>query len=619
MSADPQATSLDLEEGAVYEPDPRDDEMVSVSLDRQHASSAVETATTAQSSMATTTTTTTTDDEVSAEVSTSIPLGNQSTEELLSDHQADPLGESSAHDTAANQQAPDLPAMQPQPITAATAYSFRGEELPSGGENVPRNGDDDDLDDDDDDDDSILEIPIRRRQRDQMGQGEQQVEEFRRCPCGSRIFWAHVCHSLSRCVKWICLPLILFLAASGFLLFLLFFCIPLICFLVILICFYYSCTEDPIPPRILFRALWSNEAGGGAMDAALGGGLGANSSTTPTYTAEQLKRHLIRRACLEISEGKNLEGAVGDDDDPIKTSVTEVTATSLESTKVPDEDTKQELDDSADTKDTTAEAGKSPAQSGVAAASAAETNAPTSFNLDERIRVLEEEQGAVSLTAEKGNHLHEGPVYLVTEETERLLVFSAPLPYEEDPRAESSNETTNGFTELANNNPDADNGAVASNESTELVTVETALATTGARVPPPASTVSSSDADGPQDVDTPDGVSDDDDDSNWNWSVAEGADADPRSDTAISSRDDGSASSTGSSADRVADVEGGSAGTPHGTETSEADAAPERQSVSTASVDADQPSEEPRQQPSLETPQSEQQIHPPKLHNFANP
>jgi hypothetical protein len=86
------------------------------------------------------------------------------------------------------------------------------------------------------------------------------------------------------------LPLILLLALIGILLFAAFFCLPLLLFFVGLLCMYYCCTDHPIPPRALFRALFLDHPS--AAPAA---------PVTPFgVTLDQVQALMVRRQCLSV-------------------------------------------------------------------------------------------------------------------------------------------------------------------------------------------------------------------------------------------------------------------------------------------------------------------------------
>jgi Ring finger domain len=92
-----------------------------------------------------------------------------------------------------------------------------------------------------------------------------------------------------------------FVAASivGLVLFLLFFCFPLLVFFLLLICVYYCCTDEPIPPRVLFRALWEDNTD--ALAAANGGGGGGSAAQGASpYTLDEILARIVSRRLLAI-------------------------------------------------------------------------------------------------------------------------------------------------------------------------------------------------------------------------------------------------------------------------------------------------------------------------------
>lgn len=97
----------------------------------------------------------------------------------------------------------------------------------------------------------------------------------------------------SRCfkevIKFLLSPFIVLFCVIGLLLFLLFFCLPLLIGLLVLVIVYYCCTSEPIPPRVLLRALWSED--------------GVDGSGRPTLTREDVRAGVVRRTCLRTVVG----------------------------------------------------------------------------------------------------------------------------------------------------------------------------------------------------------------------------------------------------------------------------------------------------------------------------
>ena len=98
-------------------------------------------------------------------------------------------------------------------------------------------------------------------------------------------------HSFLQITKILLLPLLILLALLGVILFGVFFCLPLLFFLMGLLCMYYCCTESPVPPRLLWRALVA-ESNQPVPPAA--------PVTPPGLTVEEIQQLILKRKCLGV-------------------------------------------------------------------------------------------------------------------------------------------------------------------------------------------------------------------------------------------------------------------------------------------------------------------------------
>lgn len=116
------------------------------------------------------------------------------------------------------------------------------------------------------------------------------------------------CSLLARLFCWPILIPVLFIA---FFVFIFFFTVPLMMFALGLTCLYYCCTRDPIPPRVLWAAMWQDELVLSPNDEESG-----IRSFGVVHTADQLKSMCVRRTLLQriplddeqiVSSGDNEE------------------------------------------------------------------------------------------------------------------------------------------------------------------------------------------------------------------------------------------------------------------------------------------------------------------------
>ena len=100
------------------------------------------------------------------------------------------------------------------------------------------------------------------------------------------------------CREWalrcMCFPIVLVATMVLALVLIVFGAVPLAIFSLLLITFYYCCTREPIPFRVLLRALFDgdeNNNNNGSENSAFRNG-------TPQWTTEDIESSLIRRLCL---------------------------------------------------------------------------------------------------------------------------------------------------------------------------------------------------------------------------------------------------------------------------------------------------------------------------------
>lgn len=124
------------------------------------------------------------------------------------------------------------------------------------------------------------------------------------------------CRYLRNAVRFLCFPVFVAVSIVGLVLFLLFFCFPLLVFFLLLICVYYCCTDEPIPPRVLFRALWEDNTDSLAAAAGNNGAGGASQAASP-YTIEEILARIVSRRLLEvIAVDPEVAGGNNDKDGP---------------------------------------------------------------------------------------------------------------------------------------------------------------------------------------------------------------------------------------------------------------------------------------------------------------
>ncbi|GKY94525.1 hypothetical protein MPSEU_000418200 [Mayamaea pseudoterrestris] len=139
-----------------------------------------------------------------------------------------------------------------------------------------------------------MEARMRRAEFRQRAQDRRIVNRNRRyqgstCCC-------HGCYqSFCRITSILILPLIIMFAIIGVLLFGVFFCLPLLIFLLGLSCMYYCCTESPVPPRLLWRALISDQSLAAAA---------AAPETPPGLSLEQIQDLIVKRKCIGVETVK---------------------------------------------------------------------------------------------------------------------------------------------------------------------------------------------------------------------------------------------------------------------------------------------------------------------------
>jgi Ring finger domain len=111
---------------------------------------------------------------------------------------------------------------------------------------------------------------------------------------GLRLQTCAVLQSTCRCFS-LTLILVATLVIIAFLIF--FGAIPFVLFICLLLLFYYGCTREPIPPRLLFRVLMDWETHEPADPNLMGA---SHPAYTSWWTPERIRRALLRRTCVKI-------------------------------------------------------------------------------------------------------------------------------------------------------------------------------------------------------------------------------------------------------------------------------------------------------------------------------
>ncbi|GAX22692.1 hypothetical protein FisN_4Hh196 [Fistulifera solaris] len=88
-------------------------------------------------------------------------------------------------------------------------------------------------------------------------------------------------------LRLLCWPIMIPILFMTFFVFLFFFTVPAVMFVIGMTCLYYCCTRNPIPPRVLWAAMWHDEI------------VSEPEASRVAYTADQLKVMCVRRTLLQ--------------------------------------------------------------------------------------------------------------------------------------------------------------------------------------------------------------------------------------------------------------------------------------------------------------------------------
>ncbi|GAX19219.1 hypothetical protein FisN_4Lh196 [Fistulifera solaris] len=105
-------------------------------------------------------------------------------------------------------------------------------------------------------------------------------------------------------LRLLCWPIMIPILFITFLVFIFFFTVPAVMFVIGMTCLYYCCTRNPIPPRVLWVAMWQDDFVTASEQEA--------GSSRVAYTADQLKAMCVRRTLLKR---KPLDESIRSDDD----------------------------------------------------------------------------------------------------------------------------------------------------------------------------------------------------------------------------------------------------------------------------------------------------------------
>jgi hypothetical protein len=105
-------------------------------------------------------------------------------------------------------------------------------------------------------------------------------------------------------LRILCWPIMIPILFITFFVFIFFFTVPAVIFVIGMTCLYYCCTWNPIPPRVLWAAMWHDDFATSSEHEA--------GSTRIPYTADQLKTMCVRRTLLKR---KPLDHSIRGEDD----------------------------------------------------------------------------------------------------------------------------------------------------------------------------------------------------------------------------------------------------------------------------------------------------------------